>query len=390
MQDSYRLLAGFPQGPRRLNLRVFEITSGGDRRRFARLPWRIYRRDRRWVPPLLRERSASLTAERNPALAGAEMALFLAEAANLGLGDEVVGTIAVWVEPDRNSAWFTALEAINEPEVVTSLLEAAETWATEHLPTAVALCGPACLDPRGAPGLLVDGFDRWPPAHLPYNAPYLLELVETAGYTPVAAEWQTYELPLVDGTWPERAETPAGLTVRPAEAGNWSEDRALLADIYEAVQAGVAPGATILEDAPGWRLDPRLAFFIEVDERAVGAIAALTDMSAMLRLVNGRWIPFGWLAEQAAGRWLRHRLPRRLTRLRVLPPAVLPEWRARGIEAQLCRAVASVGAGMGFRQAIYGPLPASAGATISALEALGAQKAQVFRLYEKTLGFDGW
>ena len=237
----------------------------------------------------------ALNAKRNPALAGIEMALFVAEAANLGLGDEVVGTLAVWVEPDRNIAWFGALEAINEPEVVASLLEAAETWALEHLPAAAALRGPACLDARGVPGLLVDGFDRWPPAHLPYNAPYLPELVEAAGYTPAVAEWRTYELPLADGNWPDRAEAPAGLTIRPAEAGNWLEDRALLAGIYGAAQVGVIPGVDLPEDAPGWRLDPRLAFFVDAGGRAVGAIAALADLSPVLRLANGRWIPFGWL-----------------------------------------------------------------------------------------------
>ena len=196
MQDFYRLLAVSPRGTPRLNFRVYEITSRGDRRRFARFPWQIYRRDARWVPPLLGERLAALNPEANPALAGPELALFLAEAANLGLGDEPVGTLAAWVDPDRNAAWFGALEAINEPDIVAALLEAAEIWATQHLPGVAALRGPASLDVRGLPGLLVDGFDRRPAAHLPYNAPYLPETVEAAGYTPASEEWQTYELPL--------------------------------------------------------------------------------------------------------------------------------------------------------------------------------------------------
>ena len=113
----------------------------------------------------------------------------------------------------------------------------------------------------------------------------------------------------------------------------------------------------------------------------MGAIAALPDWSPVLKAANGRWFPAGWLAARLAGR--------RLRRLRVLPAAVLPAWRERGIEPLLCREIARVGARLGFLRAVYAPLPA-AGDVIAALEALGAEKAQAFRLYEKTLGSEGW
>ena len=35
---------------------VREVRGGRDLRAFLRLPWRIYRRDPAWVPPLLLER----------------------------------------------------------------------------------------------------------------------------------------------------------------------------------------------------------------------------------------------------------------------------------------------------------------------------------------------
>ncbi len=387
MQDAYPWLPGLSARSRALNLRVYEIASRSERRRFARLPWRAYRSDRRWVPPLLGERLAALEPARNPLLAGAELALFMAEAPARDLGDETLGTIVVWGDPGGDLAWFGALEAANEPEVVERLLEAAETWTSHHLPAASALAGPACLDARGAPGLLVDGFDRQPAAYLPYNLPYLPELVEATGYAP-AARWQTCELTLSRLTDAETGVPAAEVTIRPADPGDWPAERARLAEVFEAactdadLRSDFIPGPAVVAETDGWRPDPRTVFFAEAGGEVVAAVAGVPDPSPALRLAKGRWFPFGRLAHSLARR--------RMSRLRLLPPAMLPEWQDRGIEAALCRAVAAAASCLGYGQAVFGPLPADAVEVIDALTALGAQKAQAFQLYEKTLGLEEW
>lgn len=339
------------------------------------------------MPPLFGERLAALDPARNPVLAGTEMVLLVAEAPARDLGDDLLGTLAVWGDPDGRLAWFGALEAANEPEVVERLLEAAEMWTSYHVPAASALVGPASLEARGTPGLLVDGFDRWPVAYLPYNLPYLPELVEAAGCVP-AAGWQTCELALSDLTGAEAGEAGAEGVIRPAELADWAVERTRLAEVLEALRAdadlpgGFTPGAAILEETDAWRPDPRTVFFAEADGEVVAAVIAVPDPSHALRLANGRWFPLGKLAHRLA----RHRM----TRLRVLPPAVLPEWRERGIEAALCRVVAAAATVLGYAKVVFGPLPADAAELISALKALGAQKAQTFQLYEKALGLEAW
>jgi hypothetical protein len=56
---------------------------------FITFPWRVYRGDHLWVPPLLLERRAFLNPRKNPFFQHAQVQLFLAQQ-----GKETVGRIA--------------------------------------------------------------------------------------------------------------------------------------------------------------------------------------------------------------------------------------------------------------------------------------------------------
>src|SRR5262245_908097 len=56
---------------------------------FITFPWRVYRGDHLWVPPLLLERKAFLNPRKNPFFQHAQVQLFLAQQ-----GKETVGRIA--------------------------------------------------------------------------------------------------------------------------------------------------------------------------------------------------------------------------------------------------------------------------------------------------------
>ena len=45
---------------------VTAVESKADFERFLRVPWRIYRKDPQWVPPLLMERRDHLNPKKNP------------------------------------------------------------------------------------------------------------------------------------------------------------------------------------------------------------------------------------------------------------------------------------------------------------------------------------
>ena len=47
-------------------IEVRPVRTRGELRRFIRLPWRIYRNDPHWVPPLVYERRRFLDRSKNP------------------------------------------------------------------------------------------------------------------------------------------------------------------------------------------------------------------------------------------------------------------------------------------------------------------------------------
>ena len=373
-------LPGFfgPPGPRKPLFSIQEAVSASQRRRCVRLAWDVYRRDRYWSPPLIGPRLRALKS------VGADRGLFFAEAQNIGLGEEVVGTVAVWADPAQDRATgqavacFGLFETINDQDVVDALFEAAEVWAFEHVPGVAALRGPFSLDCLGAPGLLADGFNVPAAAFVPYNLPYYPDLVELAGYRPVQEEvtW-LLDLPLASTIAPREVEAP--LSVEPdVQVRTVSAAELTLAELYAAVDASaglVAGGA-----GGNWRaLRPLfargIAVLAEVGGQRVAAAVAVPDVAAGLRWANGRLIPFGWLPWRLA--------VRRATRLRAFSAAVLPAWRGSGVEDAVYRALVRAAAETGYRRIEAGPLPAWAVESVRALRDMGARPARGFRLYEK-------
>src|SRR5688500_13774594 len=73
-------------------LEVSPVRSRADLNAFMKLPWRIYKHDPHWVPPLLSELKKVLDPNQHPFHQHAETALFLARR-----NGEVVGRISASV-----------------------------------------------------------------------------------------------------------------------------------------------------------------------------------------------------------------------------------------------------------------------------------------------------
>ena len=111
-------------------LRVQPVTTEWDRQVFVRFPWRIYRNDPQWVPPLIHQRERQLDPERSSFFGHGEGAPFVARR-----GDEVVGTIVAWINHRSNAylrekaAGFGFFEVLEDHPIAEALLTAACDWA---------------------------------------------------------------------------------------------------------------------------------------------------------------------------------------------------------------------------------------------------------------------
>jgi hypothetical protein len=151
-----------------VNIRLVETRS--DLNSFIRLPYRFYRDDPVWVPPLRSEQRSQFDPRRNPMLDHCEYALFLLED-----NQTVVGRIAAFTHRLAVDFWrepiglFGYYECIPDDAASRILLQTAADWLRKRGMTAIR--GPWTFVSQEW-GLVVEGFTPPPVMMAPYNPPY--------------------------------------------------------------------------------------------------------------------------------------------------------------------------------------------------------------------------
>jgi len=102
-------------------------------------------------------------------------------------GDEVVGTIAAFINHNHNAfqnehiGFFGFFEVVDDPEAAAALLQTAENWVRAC--GYAAIRGPAQYSTNEECGLLVAGFDDPPRILMTYNPRRYVAYLENQGYT---------------------------------------------------------------------------------------------------------------------------------------------------------------------------------------------------------------
>ena len=159
---------------------IERVQGRRDLKAFIRLPWKVYRGDPNWVPPLLSERLDRLNPEVNPFFKHADVEYFMAKR-----GREIVGTVAAFVDQQSNErlgvkmGGFGFFEVIEDYEAAHALLDAvakrAREWGMD------GFGGPTNFGRNDEPGFLIKETDM-PPALLEAHTPlYYGEFAERFG-----------------------------------------------------------------------------------------------------------------------------------------------------------------------------------------------------------------
>jgi GNAT superfamily N-acetyltransferase len=356
--------------------------------RFVRLPWRIYRDDPAWVPPLEADVRRLLSPD-HPFHQHAVVECFLA------LRDgQAVGRVAAAVNHRYNefhgnrTGFFGLFESIDDPELAERLLQAAADWLRERgMATAIGPFNLSTNDELHSPGVLLDNFGHPPVLMMAHTPPYYPALLEAAGWSKerdLLSYWLEEHQP------PERLLRGVqrltgaidGLVVRQLRLRRLEEEVERVKDVYNSAWQhnwGFAP----LTDAEIARLardlkpivDARFALLAEVHGQPVGFALALPDYNQALRHVNGRLLPFGFL------KVLWHR--RRIDGLRVFTLGLKPEYQRRGIDALFYLHMFRNGRAAGYRRAEAGWILEDNWGMRRALERLGARVHKTYRVYSK-------
>jgi len=160
---------------------VHEVTTARDLKAFVRLPWKVYRGDPNWVPPLISERLDQLSPAKNPFFQRAEVTLFLARR-----GRKAVGTAAVYTDPYRiemvgqKEANFGFFEVLDDYDAAEALLDTARQWAQARKMD--YLVGPYNFNESDRPGILIEGADCPPVILVGHSPPYYRDFLERYGF----------------------------------------------------------------------------------------------------------------------------------------------------------------------------------------------------------------
>jgi len=375
---------------------VRTVRGRSDRTRFVDLPWKIYRGDPNWVPPLKASVRELLDVERHPFYDGgraAEVELFLAWE-----GRDVVGRVAAILNHthnrvhEENVVFFGFFEAIDRPDVARDLFSAVEGWAAEKGATAVL--GPMNPSTNYECGLLVEGFARPPVLMMTYNPPSYPRLIEGAGYRKVK-DLHAFISP-VHGASLARLQRLAERTrkrnpelqTRGANLDDFKGEVGLVQEIYNSAWEknwGFVPMSDAEIKWLAKELKPLvqtdLLRFALYDGEPVAFLLTIPDWNPVLADLDGS----PW---RHPLRTLKHVLkskPETMTGLRVITLGVKADHRKRGIEGVLLGEGLEKSLEIGYEWCEYSWILEDNELTKRAVRLMDGELYKIYRVYEKQI-----
>jgi hypothetical protein len=359
---------------------------------FLTFPWRIYRGDPIWVPPLLPERRKVLDPARGTFFQRSGYAqCFVAWD-----GSTPTGTICAAEDTLTNAqrglkdGMFGFFECINDANTARSLLDTAAAWLRARgLQT---LYGPFNLDYEDSYGVLLEGRDRPPALLCGHTPPYYQAFMEDYGMQPARGDNLAFALELDDSPALRQLEQAAvrarrhpTTRIRGARFDRWDEE---IGHVHLLMNKALAH----LPDFIPWQrqtlvdlfepfrkiADPELILFAEVNGETIGFLPGIPDLNAAFKHANGLRYPWNVLPLL----WYLRRQPACLTVKSIL---VLREhWGSSAVMLLMGEMLARARA-RGYRWVDLSLTSADNPRTPILAERLGARIYKRYRVYRKAI-----
>lgn len=289
--------------PAQGRLEIRTVSTRSDRDQFLRLPWRIYRNDPAWVPPLLYDRRQLLSPD-NPFFKHAKMCSWLAYRGSLPVGRISAQIDQLHLEHvDDATGFFGMLEGEDDPEVFERLLHAAESWLRDN--GMRRIIGPFNLSINHDCGLLVDGFGTPPYFMMPHNPAYYEERIMDRGYRAVMdtlaylLDMDAKPQPAIEAIVRRKA---GAIHVRPLNLKRLADDLEILRDIHQDAWSqnwNFVPFTA--EEFEHLGRDLKLLVpadmvqIAEIENEPAAMIVGFPNVNEAIADLNGKLLPFGWI-----------------------------------------------------------------------------------------------
>lgn len=360
--------------------------------KFIKLPWDLYKGDPYWVPPLIFDVRKNLDPKRNPFFKHAELQLFLAEK-----DGKLVGRIAAIKNDNHNNfhkdkaGFFGFYDTIDDEEVSDLLLDTACDWVKQK--GFDEILGPVNPSTNDECGLLVEGFNSSPVFLMTYNPSHYQSKIENFGFLK-ANDLYAYYIPaevINDKKMMAKLERMSELIKKRSDVKTYNinmkdltNEVRKIENIYNSAWEknwGFVPITTeefdYMAESLKMVVDPDLVMFAEVAGDPAGFTLSLPDFNQVLKKVNGRLLPFGFL-KILTGK-------KKIDFLRVIIMGVKPEYQKKAIDSVFYLETIKAGNRNGYTGAeISWVLEDNMPMRMTA-EKLGARIYKTYRIYRKSL-----
>lgn len=310
--------------------------------KFIKFQLGLYKGNEFFVPPLILDELDTLNPGKNPAFDFCEGAYFMAYR-----NGKPVGRIAAIENKQINERYkqkiarFGFIDFIDDQEVSSALLAAAEQWARDRGLTRIV--GPLGFTDLDREGMLTFGFDELSTMATNYNHPYYVDHIEKAGYTK-DSDWVEFQIAIPEGV-PERYKRISDIVAKKygLKVLKYSSRKKIREDygheIFSLVneaykdlyQYSLLTERQIAKYIKEYinLLDLDLVTLIaDADGKLQGIGIAMPSMSRALQKSGGKLFPTGWIP-------LLKGLKGKNDRVDLLLVGIRPEYQGKGVNALL-------------------------------------------------------
>ena len=374
------------------NIEIRQTPVGGNVRDFLNVVDYIYRGDPSYVRPLDMDMKDRLSL-KNPFFEHGEGTLFTAHR-----NGWPVGRISAQLDREHlaryndDVGFFGFMDSIDDEEVSSALLEAAQHWLRERGMKRAR--GPLSLSINEEVGCLVDGFDTPPMIMMAHHRSYQGGLIERAGFEKVkdVFAWRYSVGDLPERTKKAHDEIDALPEVKShhIDMKNLDADVRIMMDVFNDawsdnwsfVPCTERELSKLVADLKLIAI-PELSYITEVDGEPAAVALALPNLNELIRDLNGKLMPTG--------------LAKLLWRLKVTGPKQARLWilgirkkfrnqrKYAGLSIYLYAKLNAAGKRLGIEWGELGWTLEDNAPVNVAIKMMGGKAYKRYRLYEKAL-----
>ncbi|MFH1958129.1 MAG: hypothetical protein ABIJ15_06600 [bacterium] len=369
-------------------MEIKQVQTAGQLKQFILLPYKVYKNDPFWVPPLMSE-TKELFSSENPFWKHSVKALFIVYD-----GKNAVGRIAAIIDENHNKfhgekcGFFGFFECFENVEISRLLFQASEIWLREKGMKIVR--GPVNPSTNDECGLLIDGFDDPPQIMMTYNKPYYVDFITDGGFYK-AKDLLAFIMNVGEG--------PAGrlmplaervlkrnpqISVRRINMKDFAGEVETIMDIYNSAWEknwGFVPMTRdeiyYLAKKLKQVIDPEILWISFYGRTPAGFLMALPNLNEALKKINGLLTPVSILK-------LLY-FSKRIKSLRLITLGVKKQFQKLGLEILLYAKSLEAASRKGYKKCEFSWILEDNVLTNRAAEMMAGKVYKKYRIFEKPL-----